>query len=83
MTMVQSKGLRVFLRDECANYGKHDEACVFGDSCKVTDGQRCDCFEKSVLGPPDYKLKSSPAYAFDSQDFPMENRPAAPQSADP
>jgi len=32
--MNQSKGLTAFVRDECANYGKHDEACLFGDSCK-------------------------------------------------
>jgi len=55
--MKQSKGLRVFLRDECANYNKHDEACLFGDSCKVMDAQRCDYFEKAVLAPPDYKCK--------------------------
>ncbi len=55
--MKQSKGLTVFARDECANYSKRDESCLFGDSCKVMDGQRCDYFEKAVLGPPDYKYK--------------------------
>jgi hypothetical protein len=55
--MKESKGLTVFVRDECASYDKHDEACAFGDSCKVLDGQRCDYFEKAVLGPPDYKYK--------------------------
>jgi len=55
--MKQSKGLTVFIRDECANYSKHEESCLFGDSCKVMEGQRCDYFEKAVLGPPDYKYK--------------------------
>ena len=54
---MKNKGLREFVKDECANYGKPDEACLFGDSCKVMDGQRCDYFEKAVLGPPDYKCK--------------------------
>jgi hypothetical protein len=55
--MKQNKGLREFVRDECANYYKHDEACLFGDSCKLMDGQRCDYFEKAVLGPADYKFR--------------------------
>ena len=55
--MKQSKGLREFVRDKCANYGKHDEACLFGDSCKVMAGRRCDYFEKAVLGPPEYKYR--------------------------
>ncbi|MHC4229146.1 MAG: hypothetical protein ACYSWW_26450 [Planctomycetota bacterium] len=55
--MRQSKGLKVFVRDECANYSKHDESCLFGDSCKVMSGQRCGYFEKAVLGPPDYKYR--------------------------
>ncbi len=55
--MKQSKGLTVFVRDECANYSKHDEACVFADSCKVMDGQRCDYFEKAVLGPPELQVQ--------------------------
>jgi hypothetical protein len=54
---MNGKGLREFIRDECANYDKHDETCLFGDSCKIMDGQRCDYFEKAVLGPPDYRLK--------------------------
>ena len=54
---MKSKGLREFIRDECANYGKNGEACLFGDSCKVMDAQRCDYFEKAVLGPPDYRYK--------------------------
>ena len=53
---MKSKGLTAFVRDECANYGKSDEACLFGP-CKVTNGQRCDYFEKSVLGPADYRHK--------------------------
>ncbi|MBL7186302.1 MAG: hypothetical protein ISS70_08240 [Phycisphaerae bacterium] len=55
--MKQSKGLTAFVRDECANYSKHDEGCLFDESCKVMDGRRCDYFEKAVLGPPDYKYK--------------------------
>ena len=55
--MKESKGLRVFVRDECANYSKHDESCLFGDFCKVMTGQRCGYFEKAVLGPPDYKYR--------------------------
>jgi hypothetical protein len=47
--MKQSKGLAVFVRDECANYSKHDEACLFADFCKVMEGQRCDYFEKAIL----------------------------------
>ncbi len=55
--MKQSKGLTVFVRDECANYNKHDEACLFDESCKVIAGERCDYFERAVLGPPDYKSR--------------------------
>ena len=57
MLAAQGKGLRVFVRDECANYSKHDEACLFDESCKVMDGQRCDYFEKAALGLTDYKYK--------------------------
>ena len=64
--MRKSKGLREFIRDECASYNKNDEACLFGDSCKVINGWRCDYFEKSVLGPPDYKHKLS---GYDYQKF--------------
>ena len=53
--MKQSKNIKVFVRNECANYSKGDEACVYGGSCKVMDGHRCEYFEKAVLGPPDYK----------------------------
>jgi hypothetical protein len=38
-------------------FGKHDGACLCNDSCKVMDGHRCAYYEKSVLGPPDYKYK--------------------------
>ena len=55
--MKQTKGLTAFLRDECANYDKHREACLFADSCKVMSGQRCSYFERAVLGPPDYPYK--------------------------
>ncbi|MHC4072529.1 MAG: hypothetical protein ACYTGS_10930, partial [Planctomycetota bacterium] len=55
--MKESKGLRVFVRDECANYSKHRETCLFTDSCKVMSGQRCSYFERAVLGPPDYKYR--------------------------
>ena len=55
--MKQSKGLQLFLRDECANYDKHTEACLIPDCCKVLEGQRCDYFEHAVLGPPDYKFR--------------------------
>jgi hypothetical protein len=55
--MQQSKGLTIFLRNECANYHKHDEACLFGEPCKVMKGKRCDYFEKAVLGPPDHRYK--------------------------
>lgn len=46
-----------FLKDNCANYDRHYQSCLFADSCKVFDGQRCGYFEKCVLGPPDYKYK--------------------------
>ncbi|MHC4071533.1 MAG: hypothetical protein ACYSWW_18400 [Planctomycetota bacterium] len=55
--MRQSKGLKVFVRDECANYSKHRETCLFADSCKVMSGQRCSYFERAVLDPPDYKYR--------------------------
>ena len=55
--MKENNGLRIFVRNECANYGKNDEACIFADSCKVFDGQQCGYFERAVLGPPDYKYK--------------------------
>ncbi len=57
LTMKQTKGLKVFLRDECANYDKHRESCLVGDSCKVMNGRRCSYFERFVFGPPDYPFK--------------------------
>ena len=57
LIMRQTKGLKVFLRDECANYDKHRETCLFAESCKVMSGQRCGYFERAVLGPPDYKYR--------------------------
>ncbi len=57
MTRKKETKLIGFLKDNCANYDRHYQSCLFADSCKVLDGQRCGYFEKCVLGPPDYKYK--------------------------
>ena len=53
----KEKDLTRFIKDNCANWDNHYQSCLFADSCKVFDGQRCGYFEKAVLGPPDYKYK--------------------------
>ena len=57
MGKIRQTTLTRFIKDECANYDRHHQACLFGDSCKLLDGQQCGYFEKCVLGPPDYKYK--------------------------
>lgn len=53
----KDKTLVGFLKDNCCNYDKHYQSCLFDDSCRVLNGERCGYFEKAVLGPPDYKYK--------------------------
>lgn len=57
MSKIKETTLARFLKDNCCNYDKHYQSCLFADSCRVFDGQRCGYFEKCVLGPPDYKYK--------------------------
>ena len=57
MSKTKETTLARFLKDNCASYDKHYQSCLFADSCRVFDGQRCGYFEKCVLGPPDYKYK--------------------------
>lgn len=33
----------------CANFDHHYGGCLFGDTCKVQEGQRCGQFERAVL----------------------------------
>jgi len=50
---VQARTLKQFLI-ECANY--HQGECRIQDTvCIILTGERCDYFERSVLGPPDYR----------------------------
>jgi len=49
--------ITTFLKDNCANYDRYYQSCLFAGSCKVFDGQRCGYFERNVLGPPGYKFK--------------------------
>lgn len=37
----------------CANYDHYYGGCLFGDTCKVQDGQRCGYFERAVLPTAD------------------------------
>jgi len=53
----KEKDLTKFLKDNCANWDNYYQSCLFADSCKVFDGQRCGYFEKAVLGPPDYRYR--------------------------
>ena len=57
MIAITETTLTRFIKDECANYDKHYQTCVFADSCKVLNGKRCGYFERRVLGAPDYKYK--------------------------
>ena len=42
-----------FLKAECANY--YESSCLLSHCCEVLEGRRCDYFERSVMGPLDYK----------------------------
>ena len=58
MKRQRSVGLIAFLKGStdpaagmpgCANYDHHYGGCLFGDTCKVQEGQRCGYFERAVL----------------------------------
>lgn len=49
--------LMSFVKDECANFGKHYQLCADDKPCRVLAGERCGYFERRVLGPPNYKYK--------------------------
>lgn len=55
--MKNQTALTRFVKDECANFDKHYQTCLDDKPCKVLAGERCGYFEKTVLGPPDYKYK--------------------------
>ncbi len=57
MKKTKESTIIAFLKDNCANYDRHYQKCLFADTCRVFDGQRCGYFEKCVLGPLDYKYK--------------------------
>ncbi len=57
MRKIKETTITRFLKDNCANYDKHYQKCLFAESCRVFDGQRCGYFERFILGPPDYKYK--------------------------
>lgn len=57
MIAVKKTILTRFLKDNCANYDRHYQSCLFDDSCRVFNSHRCGYFERRVLGPPDYKYK--------------------------
>jgi hypothetical protein len=58
MTKRRTVGLIAFLKGStdpaegmpgCANYDHHYGGCLFGNTCKVQDGERCGYFELTVL----------------------------------
>lgn len=50
-------GLTTFITNQCANWVGY---CLLNDGdCKVMNGKRCKYFEKSVLGPPEYKYRTA------------------------
>lgn len=73
----RSVGLIAFLKGStdpadgmpgCANYDHHYGGCLFGDTCKVQDGQRCGYFEQAVLPTADaIGLKEAIYYQYEQQ----------------
>jgi len=57
MTRIRETTLTRFIKDECANFDKHDQECLSGGACKVLNGQRCGYFEKAVLEPQGYPYR--------------------------
>ena len=57
MKRKKDKSLTGFIKDNCANYDRHYESCLFAESCKVFNGKRCAYFERRVLGPPGYPYR--------------------------
>ena len=55
--MKKTKGLPEFIKNECANFDRHYDECVFGYPCKVLADERCSYFEKAVLGTPNYPYR--------------------------
>ena len=49
-------GLITFVKDQCANFSTSGD-CVYGKPCLVVDGKPCGYFERSVLGPADYRYR--------------------------
>ena len=54
---MKSDYLTRFVKQECANYNRHLQACLDDELCKILAGKRCGYFGKAVLGRPDYKFK--------------------------
>ena len=54
---MKNQTLTKFVKDECANYDKHYQQCVWDKPCKVLAGKQCSYFERAVLGPPNYKFQ--------------------------
>ena len=54
---MKNQALTRFVKDECVNFDKHYQLCTDDKPCKVLAGERCGCFEKVVLCPPDYKSR--------------------------
>ena len=51
------KTLTGFVKNECANYDKHYQSCIWDRPCMVLNGARCGYFEKVVLCPANYKYR--------------------------
>ncbi len=54
---MKNQTLIQFVKDECADYDKHYQRCVWDKPCRVLAGEKCGYFEKVVLCSPDYKYK--------------------------
>jgi len=55
--MITLTTLTRFVKNECANFDRYYQSCVEGTPCKVLAGEQCGYFERSVLGPVDYKFR--------------------------
>lgn len=55
--MMRETNLINFVKEWCANYGRHYQLCSDDAPCRVLNGERCGYFEKFVLCPPDYKYR--------------------------
>ena len=57
MLRNNTSALKGFIKDECANYDKHYQSCIWDRPCMVLSSARCGYFEKVVLCPAGYKFR--------------------------